>query len=47
MKDKVKYGNNKLEKKIRRLAGEAVADYSMIQDGDKILAAISGGKIPS
>ncbi len=44
MKDKIKYSNNKLEKKIRRLAGEAVSDYGMIEEGDKILAAISGGK---
>lgn len=44
MNDKQKYSNNKLEKKIRRLAGKAVTDYSMIEDGDKILAAVSGGK---
>ena len=35
---------NKLEKKIRRLTGKAVSDYNMIEEGDKILAAISGGK---
>ena len=31
-------------KKIYRLVGRAVSDYQMIEDGDKIMAAISGGK---
>ncbi|WP_372747176.1 tRNA 2-thiocytidine(32) synthetase TtcA [Litorivivens sp.] len=31
-------------KKIHRLVGRAVSDYQMIEDGDKIMAAISGGK---
>ncbi len=36
--------SNKLEKKIRHLTGKAVFDYNMIEEGDKILCAISGGK---
>jgi tRNA 2-thiocytidine biosynthesis protein TtcA len=36
--------SNKLEKKIRHLTGKAVSDYKMIEEGDKILCAISGGK---
>ncbi|MBU2924317.1 tRNA 2-thiocytidine(32) synthetase TtcA [Colwellia sp. 4_MG-2023] len=36
--------SNKLEKKIRHLTGKAVSDYNMIEEGDKILCAISGGK---
>lgn len=36
--------NAKLEKKIRHLTGKAVSDYNMIEEGDKILCAISGGK---
>ena len=36
--------SNKLEKKIRHLTGKAVSDYNMIEEGDKILSAISGGK---
>ncbi len=44
MTENNKHHYNKLEKKIRRLTGKAVSDYSMIEEGDKILAAISGGK---
>ena len=33
-----------LFKKICRLAGNAIVEYSMIRDGDRILAGISGGK---
>lgn len=35
---------NKLGKKLRRLAGKAVADYAMIEHGDRIMACLSGGK---
>ncbi len=31
-------------KKICRLAGNAIVDYNMIEDGDRILIGISGGK---
>ena len=31
-------------KKICRLAGNAIVDYHMIEDGDKILVGVSGGK---
>ena len=44
MKPKEKMDLNKLYKKIRANAGRAVCDYSMIEDGDKVMAAISGGK---
>ncbi|WDE10035.1 tRNA 2-thiocytidine(32) synthetase TtcA [Thalassomonas haliotis] len=35
---------NKLEKKLRRNVGNAIVDYNMVEDGDVIMACISGGK---
>lgn len=35
---------NKLQKRLRRQMGEAIADYSMIEEGDIVMACISGGK---
>lgn len=38
------YEANKLQKRLRSKVGKAIADYNMIEDGDVIMAAISGGK---
>jgi tRNA 2-thiocytidine biosynthesis protein TtcA len=35
---------NKLQKRLRRLAGEAVTDFNMLEDGDKVMVCLSGGK---
>ena len=35
---------NKLQKKLRRLVGRAVVDYTMIEPNDRIMVCLSGGK---
>ncbi len=35
---------NKLQKKLRRQTGNAIVDYGMIEDGDKVMVCLSGGK---
>jgi tRNA 2-thiocytidine biosynthesis protein TtcA len=41
---KQQYEANKLAKRLRRLAGQAIADYDMIRAGDKVMVCLSGGK---
>ncbi|ATI03840.1 MAG: tRNA 2-thiocytidine(32) synthetase TtcA [Cycloclasticus pugetii] len=42
--DKTKTRYNKLQKRLRREMGQAIADYNMVEDGDRIMVCLSGGK---
>tara|TARA_R110002050_G_scaffold136175_1_gene259340 strand:- start:4513 stop:5451 length:939 start_codon:yes stop_codon:yes gene_type:complete len=35
---------NKLQKRLRHEVGSAIADYNMIEDGDRVMCCLSGGK---
>lgn len=41
---KQQYNINKLHKRLRRHVGQAIADFNMIEEGDRVMVCLSGGK---
>ncbi len=42
--DKSAFEINKLSKRLHRLTGQAIIDFNMIEEGDRVMVCMSGGK---